>query len=138
MMRHQCTRNHRNDMSLTFQIHSILCNVRLSSNISSNLCHSLPYSLLYNLHKKYDICVNEYVLMILTIKVITQKSYQISYKLVYLLRKRAITQSIRHIFKRMQEKMRNLSTISLCPTKFDIFFPLLHFSMETLVHMTRK
>ena len=88
--------------------------------------------------KKSYICVNKYLLIILTIKVITQKSSQISYKLIYLLRKRSITLFIRHIPKRIQKKMRNLSTISLCPTKFDIFFLLLHFAMETLVHMASK
>ena len=137
-MKHWCTRNHRNAMPLTLWILSIICNVGLSSNISSNLYHSLLYSLSYGLHKKSYICVNKYLLIILTIKVITQKSSLISYKLIYLLRKRGITLSIRHIPKRIQKKMRNLSTISLCPTKFDIFFPLLHFAMETLVHMARK
>ena len=124
-------------MSLTLWIHSILCHVGLSSNRSSNLYYSLPYSLSYSLHKKFGNCVNKYLLMILTIKVITQKSSQISYKLIYLLSKSGITLSIRHIPKRIREKMRNLSTISLYPTKFDIFFPPLHFAMETLVHMIR-
>ena len=125
-------------MSLTPWIHSILCNMGLSSNISSNLYHFLSYSLSYSLHRKTNICVNKYLMMILIIKVITQKSSYISYKPIYLLRKRDITQSIRHIPKRIREKMRNLSTISLYPTKFDIFFPPLHFAMETLVHMIRK
>ena len=109
-------------MPLILQIHSILCNVGLFSNISSNLYHFLPYSLSYSIHKKSDICVNKYLLMILTIKVITQKSSYISYKLIYLLRKRGITQSIRHIPKKIQENMKNLSMISICPSKFDIFF----------------
>ena len=119
---HQCTRNHRNDMSLTLWINNILCNMGLSSNISSNLYCSLSYSLSYSLHKKSDICFNKYLLMILTIKLIIQKSSQISYKLIYLLRKRGITQSIRHIPKKIQENMKNLSMISICPSKFDIFF----------------
>ena len=103
-IRHWCTRNHRNGMPLILLIHSILCNVGLFSNISSNLYHFLPYSLSYSIHKKSDICVNKYLLMILTIKVTTQKSSYISYKLIYLLRKRGITQSIRHIPKRIWEK----------------------------------
>ena len=136
---HQCTRNHRNDMSLTLWINNILCNMGLSSNISSNLYCSLSYSLSYSLHKKSDICFKKYLLMILTIKLIIQKSSQISYKLIYLLRKRGITQSIRHIPKRIWEKkMRNLSTISVCLSKFDIFFPPLHFAVKTLVHITGK
>ena len=138
MMRHQSTRNLRNGMPLTLWIHSILCNVGLSSHISSNLYHFLPYSLLYSLHKKSNTCVNKFLLMILTIKVITQKSSQISYKLIYLLRKKGITQSIRYIPKRVRENMRNLSTISICPSKFDVFFPPLHFAMETLVHIIGK
>ena len=138
MMRHQCTINHRNGIFLILQIHSILCNVGLSSNISSNLYHSLSYSLSYSLHKKIDICVNKCLLMILTIKVITQEYSWISYKLIYLLRRRGITQSIRHILKRICKKMRNISTISLCLSKFDIFFPRLHFVIETLVLITRK
>ena len=65
-MRHWCTRYHKNGMFLTLWIHSILCNVRLSSNISSNLYHSLFYSLSYSFHKKkYDIYVNKYQLVIL-------------------------------------------------------------------------
>ena len=138
MMRYQYTRNHRNGMPLTLWIHSILCNVGLYSNVSSNLYHFLSYSLSYSLHKKYDICVNKYLLMILTIKVITQKSSQICYKLIYFLSKRGITQSIKHIPKRIQENIRNLSIISRCPSKLDILFPPLHFAMKTLVHMTRK
>ena len=74
MMKYWCTRNHRNDMSLTLWIHSILSNVGLSSNISLNLYHSLSYSLSYSLHKKSNICVNKYLLIIPTIKVITPKS----------------------------------------------------------------
>ena len=122
MMRHQCSRNHRNGMSLTLQIHSILCNMGLSSNMSFNLFYSLPFILSYSLHQKSNICVNKYLLMILTIKVTTQKYSQISYKQIYILRKRGITQSIRHIPKKIQENMKNLSMISICPSKFDIFF----------------
>ena len=125
-------------MPLTLWIHSILCNVGLSSNISFNLYHFLPYFLSYSLQPKSDICVNEYLLMILTIKVITQKSFYISYKLIYCLRKRGIIQSIRYIPKRIWEKMRNLPTISLCPSKFDIFFSLPYFAIETLVHIIVK
>ena len=137
-MRYWCTRNHRNGMPLTLWIHSILCNVGLYSNVSSNLYHFLSYSLSYSLHRKTNICVNKYLMMILIIKVITQKSSYISYKPIYLLRKRDITQSIRHIPKRIWEKMKNLSTISLCPSKFDIFFPPLHFAIKTLVQITGK
>ena len=77
-------------MSLTPWIHSILCNMGLSSNISSNLYHFLSYSLSYGLHRKTNICVNKYLMMILIIKVITQKTSYISYKLIYLLRKKVI------------------------------------------------
>ena len=125
-------------MSLTPWIHSILCNMGLSSNISSNLYHFLSYSLSYSLHRKTNICVNKYLMTILIIKVITQKSSYISYKPIYLLRKRDITQSIRHIPKIIWEKMKNLSTISLCPSKSDIFFPPLYFAIETTVHVTGK
>ena len=49
-----------------------------SSNKKYDICANklkfLPYSLSYSIHKKSDICVNKYLLMILTIKVITQKS----------------------------------------------------------------
>ena len=33
--------------------------------------------------------------------------------------------------------MKNQSSTSLCLSKFNIFFPLLHFSMGSLVHTTR-
>ena len=135
MMRHQCIRNHRNGMSLTLQIHRIICNVGLSSNIFSNLYDFLSYSLSYSLNRKYDICVNKHFLMILTIKKKKKKSSQISYKLIYLLRKRCITQFIRHIPKKIQENMRNLSMIPLCLSKFDIFFPPIHFAIKTLVQI---
>ena len=70
-MRHWCTRNYRNGMPLTLLIHSILCNVGLYYNIFSNLYHFLSYSLSYSLHKKSNICVKKYIMMILIIKVIT-------------------------------------------------------------------
>ena len=35
-------------------------------------------------------------------------------------------------------KYDKLSTISLCLSKFDIFFPPLYFTMDNLVHITGK
>ena len=131
MIRHRCTRNHKNSMSLIFWIHNILGNVGLSSKISPNLYHSLSYSLSYSLHKKFDIYVHKCLLMILTIKVITQKFSNISYILIFLFKKKRYYIVYKTYPQKNLGKMRNLSTISLCSYKFDIFFPPLYFAIET-------
>ena len=100
----------------------------------SNLYLSLPYYLSYNLYQKTSICINKTPFNYPEHKLMTLKSFWISCKLIYFLAKECITQSPRQIPKRIWEVMRNQSSISLCVSKFNIFFLLLHYIMESLVH----
>lgn len=79
----------------------------------SSLYHSFHYYISYSSHKKSSICINKTFL----------SSSWIFYKLIYLLGKRGNTQSLRHIPRRTWKLMRKPSSVFLCLSKFDFFFP---------------